>query len=414
MLKSMSNESLVVSERESSEESVTRGPLNLPWSALLALALTGFVVMMTETLPAGLLPLVSQDFNITSGAAGQLVSMYAIGPVLATIPAMMWTRRVARRPLLLITLSVFLAANTFTALAWNYESALVARFFAGICSGVVWGMLAGYARGIVPPALSGRALAVALIGTPVALSFGTPVATFLGSIVGWRWTFGAMSVLTLVLLGWIVASVPNVAGAESDSQSSVRRVLGIRGVMPIIVVTVGWMLAHNLLYTYIAPFVESTGTGLRTDVVLLIFGLSAIVGIWLTGMFVDRALRVMVLGSLALFGVGSVVLTLGSSSVVALVVAIVAWGLSFGGAPTLLQTANADAAGADGDVAQAILVTGWNLAIFFAGIAGGVLLENFGPHSLPPLVLVLIVLVLLVGAVAHTSAFRPGRRVSTI
>ena len=35
------------------------------------------------------------------------------------------------------------------------------------------------------------------------------------------------------------------------------------------------MLAHNMLYTYIAPFVASAGLGNEVDIVLLVFGLVA-------------------------------------------------------------------------------------------------------------------------------------------
>ena len=48
-------------------------------------------------------------------------------------------------------------------------------------------------------------------------------------------------------------------------------------------------------------------------------------------------------------------------------IAVTVWGLTFGGAATLLQTASAD-------VAQAMLATAWNSAIAGGGIVGGVLL----------------------------------------
>ncbi|WP_340615623.1 hypothetical protein [Xenorhabdus entomophaga] len=46
-------------------------------------------------------------------------------------------------------------------------------------------------------------------------------------------------------------------------------------------------------------------------------------------------------------------------------------GFSFGGAPTLLQTAIADTAGDGADVAQSMLVTGFNLAVASGGLIGG-------------------------------------------
>jgi predicted MFS family arabinose efflux permease len=42
---------------------------------------------------------------------------------------------------------------------------------------------------------------------------------------------------------------------------------------------------------------------------------------------------------------------------------IVLWGMTFGGAPTLLQTALADVAGENVDIAQSMLVTVFNLAV---------------------------------------------------
>lgn len=39
-----------------------------------------------------------------------------------------------------------------------------------------------------------------MVGTPIALSLGVPLGTWLGSVVGWRTAFWIMSVLTLVLI----------------------------------------------------------------------------------------------------------------------------------------------------------------------------------------------------------------------
>lgn len=41
------------------------------------------------------------------------------------------------------------------------------------------------------------------------------------------------------------------------------------GIRPILMVVLTWMLAHNILYTYIAPFVEPLGLAGRVDLVLL-------------------------------------------------------------------------------------------------------------------------------------------------
>lgn len=45
----------------------------LPIAALFALAMTGFICIASETLPAGLLPLIAADMHISNAVAGQTV-----------------------------------------------------------------------------------------------------------------------------------------------------------------------------------------------------------------------------------------------------------------------------------------------------------------------------------------------------
>lgn len=58
----------------------------LPWSALLALGTAVFITSLTETLPAGVLPQMSSSLGVSSGAAGQTVTVYATGTALTAIP----------------------------------------------------------------------------------------------------------------------------------------------------------------------------------------------------------------------------------------------------------------------------------------------------------------------------------------
>ena len=116
------------------------------------------------------------------------------------------------RPLLLAAIVGFLLANTVTALSGSYALTLVARLVAGVAAGLLWALAAGYAARMAPEHLKGRAIAVAMAGTPLALSLGVPAGTFLGALIGWRACFGVMSVLTVVLVFWVLARVPATAG----------------------------------------------------------------------------------------------------------------------------------------------------------------------------------------------------------
>lgn len=363
----------------------TGAPLRerLPVGGLLALAAAGFLTILTEALPAGLLPSMGASLGVSPALVGQLVTAYALGSTLAAIPLAATTRHWRRRRLLLLAIGGFALVNAVTALSTHYGMTLVARFFGGVFAGLLWALVAGQASRMVAPALQGRAIALAMVGVPLALSLGIPAGTFLGPLLGWQAIFGLMSVLTLALLGWVRWQVPDFSGESGGHSPSLRQVFQLPGLRPVLFVLLAFVLAHNILYTYIAPFLDSAGLGAAVDVVLLVFGIASLVGIWLTGALIDRWLRTLVLASTAVFGVAMLALGLGSEHPGVVYAGVAFWGLAFGGGATLFQTATAQTAGASADVAQSMLVTAWNLAMAAGGVGGGLLLGAFGPAALP-------------------------------
>jgi predicted MFS family arabinose efflux permease len=391
-------------------DDVCEGRDRLPLAALLALAMTGFTAIMTETLPAGLLPQLAAGLEVSQAMAGQLVTSYAAGSLVAAIPLTALAQGWRRRPTLLAAIIGFLVFNTVTALSTSFALALGARFLAGIAAGLAWGILAGYARRMVAGPQQGRALAIAMVGTPLALSLGVPAGAFLGAAIGWRWAFLAMSGTTVALVAWVAVAVPDYPGQAGDRRQAVGSVFASPGVRPILAVVFAWMTAHNVLYTFVAPLAARAGLEGRVDLLLLGFGLSALAGIWLIGVLVDRILRVLVLASLALFAAATLLLGLGGTAPAALTGSVLAWGLSFGGAATLLQTAIGDAAGEGIDLANAMVTTVWNGAIASGGVIGGLLLHVGGADLLAWAAILFIAAAFLVATAARHRGFVPGPR----
>ena len=387
----------------------TSSAQRLPVWRLLAFTMAGFITIMTETMPAGLLPLIGQGLGVSQAMAGQLITLYALFGAAARFRRCCYAKW-RRRPLFLMAIGGLLVFNTVTALSSHYVLTLVARFIAGMAAGVIWGLLVGYARRMVPHDLQGRALAVVGIGQPVALCLGVPLGTWLGALFDWRGVFWIMSALALLLFVWVRFGVPDYAGQTERQRQPIRSILLTPGLRSILFVIFVWIFAHNILYTYIAPFLVSVGLGQRIDLVLLLFGVASIVGIAVTGMWVDRGLRALTLLSLAVFAMAALVLGMASTSPGLVLLSIAIWGLTFGGAPTLLQTAIADTAGDGADVAQSMLVTIFNLAVAAGGIVGGLLLEKEGPGSFPPTLLVLALLGLVVVWQAREVGFKSGHR----
>jgi len=383
----------------SDNPSLTLCPANaqpdaLPLGGLLALACAGFITILTEAMPAGLLPQMGAGLGVSPALVGQLVTLYALGSLLAAIPLTLLTRGWRRRPLLLVAIGGFALVNSVTAVSSHYGLTLVARFFAGIFAGLLWALLAGYASRMVAPHLQGRAIAIAMLGAPLALSLGVPAGTLLGTLVGWRLSFAIMTGLTLVLLLWARWQLPDFAGQAAQQRLDLRQVMMLPGIRPVLWVTFTYVLAHNILYTYIAPLLEPAGIEADIDRVLLVFGLTALLSIWLVGLLIDRWLRLLVLISCTLFGLSALTLAFWIDSPAVIYTAVAVWGLAFGGLPALLQTALAKSAGESADAAQSMLVTVWNLGIAGGGLAGGLLLQSWGVLAFPLAVVALMLLAL--------------------
>ena len=346
---------------------------------------------MTEALPAGILPAMSHDLGVTEAAAGQTVTVYALGSALAAIPLTAATIGWPRRRLLLIAIAGFAVANTITAVSDNYILTMASRFLAGVVAGLLWALLAGYARRMVTPQQRGKAMAIAMAGTPVALSIGVPAGTFLSGFIGWRVTFGIMTLLALILIGWVLASVPDFPGQTTGARLPLRRTLTTPGMAAVLLVTLAFVLAHNVVYTYIAPLLSPFALADHVEVVLLVFGALSLLSIWVTGALIDRYLRQLMIASCTLFASASLVLGLFADVPWLVLASVGMWGLAFGGAATLLQTASAETAGAAGDVAQSLVVTCWNIGIAGGAIVGGLLLTGIGPSSLPWTALLILV-----------------------
>ncbi|MFM9629054.1 MFS transporter [Streptomyces galilaeus] len=395
-----------------STASVSKGtvvPAPLPWSGLLALSTAAFTAVVTELLPAGLLPRMAPALGVSESRVGFLVTGYAVASFAAAIPVTALLRGLPRRPVLMGALLGFALSNVVVALSSSYGVTFAARLVAGVTGGTLWAMLAGYAARMVPAERRGRAIAVVLAGITLALSLGVPAGTALARLAGWRAAFGLLAGVAVLLVGWVRWRVPDFPGEERGTRVPLARVALLPGIPVILSVTFFLLLGHQVMYTYVAPFAAQAGFG-RTDVVLLVFGASTVAGIWATGLLVDRRLRGTLLAALALCA--AVMLALGryAGAPAVLLVSAALWGVAFGGAPTLIQTALVDASGpAASDVATSLQTTVYNAGIAGGSLAGGVVLEGAGAGALPWTALPLMGLALTAVAVGRRHAFPPAR-----
>ena len=377
-------------------------PESFPWFALLALAAAAFTDVVTDLLPAGLLPQMGAALHVSEAQTGFLVTAFAIASALAAIPGTAALRGLPRRPVLIAVLTGFAVFDVITALSPWYPLTFAARLLAGVMGGTLWSMLAGCAARMVPARYRGRAIAVVLSGITVALCAGLPAGTALAVAFGWRVSFALLAGLALVLAGCIRWRVPDLPGEPRGRRTPLRRVAAKRGIPAVLLATGLLLTGHQAMYTYLAAYAPG-----RAGMVLLVFGGSTVAGIWITGLLADRHLRAVLLAALALIASAMAVMALVPA---ALLAAVALWGAAFGGAPALLQTALVAASGpGDADVATSLQTTVYNIGIAAGALAGGAVLDADGVRALPWFTALIVVAAVLAVAPARSRARqRPG------
>ncbi len=353
----------------------------LPVLGLLALSTTAFLTILTETMPAAVLPAMADSLGQSPAGIGQLVSIYALASAAAAIPVVAITRGVPRRMLYLVLVLTFAVANTVTALSTHYTLTVASRVVAGLAAGVIWPVICGYAIRLVDARDMGRALAITLAGSTVAMVAGLPLGSLLGSILGWRYSYGLLSVLSVLVVVWVITVVPAAPGDRTRNILPIRDVVQTPGLRPILLATSFAILAHYTLYTYMAPLAAALQLPGGTTQGFLVFGVGALAGVALAGRFVDSILRRMTISALVLAAVVMAALMLDLHPALASVVLFL-WGASFGGLPTLFQSAMAKVTGANAELGTAMLTTIYNIGIFGGGAIGGLAISTHGVGGL--------------------------------
>ncbi|MEW2113940.1 MFS transporter [Streptomyces sp. NPDC005474] len=191
---------------------------------LIALALGGFGIGLTEFLIAGLLPQVASSFSVSEAAAGWLISGYALSVAVGAIALTAATTRLPRKNVLVGLVALFVLGNLLSAIAPNYQMMLLGRIVAALCHGSFFGIGSLVARALVAPERKSRAVAIMFAGLTVANVLGVPFGALVGERWGWRAAFWAVTGIGVLALAGIAALVPAWAGQQRSTGNGTDRI----------------------------------------------------------------------------------------------------------------------------------------------------------------------------------------------
>jgi MFS transporter, DHA1 family, inner membrane transport protein len=350
-------------------------------AVLVALSVSAFIYVTTETLPIGLLLLISADLGVTPSSVGLLVTSYGLVVVVSSIPLTALTRDVPRRFLMPALLAVFVVSTVVSVATESYWVLLTARLVIALSQALFWSVVVSTAAGLFPPHVRGRVLSVVFAGSSLASVVGLPVGTWLGEQAGWRTAFLVLSgcaVLTLVtILVLLPTSRPEQSNTAKGTAPDARRY------WLLIATTVFAITGAFTAFTYVTPFLTEVAgfSAAAIGPLLLLRGVAGVVGVGTGGVHVDRSpwgamVTPVALQAAALLGL----YTFGEVPAVAAVLVAVA-GLAFSALASAVGTRVLQLAPGSVDIASAGTSTAFNVGITLGALLGSVLLSGVGVRA---------------------------------
>ena len=291
------------------------------WFALLALALGGFAIGLTEFVAMGLLPQIAN--NLLPGQyaasssqavahAGLMISVYALGVVVGAPLFAAFGARVPRKQLVLGLLSLFIVGTIASALAPTFGLVLVARFVAALPHGAYFGAAGILAASIMGPGRQARGFAVVLAGLTVSNVIGVPLITRIGQSAGWRVSYLVIGGVFALTFAAVLITVPRVAATIDGSARRELRAFRAPQVWLVAAMASIGFGGFFAIDSYIAP-VTTHVAGLSTSTVpwvLAAIGLGMTTGNAIGGWYSDRNLRRALIVGFAIFIAAMVVFAL--------------------------------------------------------------------------------------------------------
>lgn len=351
-----------------------------------------FIVGMVEMMVAGIMNLMSSDLHVSEAIIGQLVTLYAItfavaGPILVKL-----TNRFSPRMVLLWALLTFVVGNIIIAIAPNFSILVIGRILSSAAAALIVVKILALTALLTAPQHRGKMIGIVYSGFSGANVFGVPIGTVIGDLVGWRYTFLFIVVISLFVGILMYIYVPKLSDhlssntdmeTDSNRSNAYSKVLRPVEVTKYLGITFLLLVANSVTFIYINPLILSGGHQLSfVSIALLINGIAGVIGTSMGGFLSDRltSKRWLVIAT-AVFIVMMLILNMFLPGTGLLLMIIFIWNIMQWSTNPAVQSGIIEHV--EGDTSQ---VMSWNMSslnagIGIGGIVGGLVVSNLNVYA---------------------------------
>lgn len=383
----------------------TRSENRQAWGAVLAMSLAAFVLVASEFMPVSLLTPIAHELHISEGQAGQAISISGAFALLTSLLISPLAGRLDRKVLLLSLTLLMIVSGTVVALAPNYIIFMIGRALIGVAIGGFWSISAATAMRLVSEHHIPRALAILNGGNALASVVAAPLGSFLGNIVGWRWSFFCVVPVAAIAFGWKLLSLPSMKTEREPNACSSFRLLKRPPVVLGMAASALFFMGQFTLFTYLRPFLETVAHVSTTtlSLMLLVIGVAGFIGTTLIGVFIRMGLYRTLAVIPALMAVIAIALSSFGSSVTVTAILLGIWGLVATAAPVGWWTWLARTLPQDTEAGGGLMVAIIQLAIMLGATLGGVVYDLSGYRATFDMSAVLLILAVVLAILTARS-----------
>ncbi|MDM5451643.1 MFS transporter [Peribacillus simplex] len=351
---------------------------------IIMLALGVFGIITTEMGIVGVLPQITQKFNITTSQAGLLVSIFALivaisGPFLTLLAS-----GINRKVILLTSVFMFTISNIIYACTTKFDIMLAFRILPAIFHPVFFSIALVTAAKIVPPEKSNQAVTKVFAGITFGFAFGVPLTSYFAEKFSLETAFLFGAVVNAIAFVGILLWLPSMPNEEKMSYGKQLGILRKPGLWLNIAAVMFIFAAMFSVYSYFAEYLGQLThmNGSLISVMLMAFGLIMIFGNFLFGGFLQKSITKTVIMFPLLYIVIYLFAYFLGSYLIPMILMVFIWGIVHSGGLIVSQTWLTTEANEAPEFGNSLFVSFSNLGITIGVSIGGWFISHLGIHQL--------------------------------
>ncbi|MGI8313502.1 MFS transporter [Halobacillus mangrovi] len=291
--------------------------------SFLNVCFSNFFVFLVFYLMFVTLPIYAIDqLKVDEGQSGLVITIFLVAAILIRPLAGKWIDTVGRKPIVMLSLSLFFISSFLYLFVHSFILILIVRFIQGLGFGMGTTVLGALAADVVPDQRKGEGMGY----FAMSMNFAMVLGPFLGLTIIQSFNFVSMFVIcaifgAIAFISGLMIKNPVPNRAVEKSQSVLPQVNGLleKPVIPIALTGAVMALAYSGVLSFVSVYANELGLAEAASYFFVVYALVLLISRPFTGKWFDQyGENIIVIPSIIVFGIGMLVLSFANTALLLL------------------------------------------------------------------------------------------------